>query len=80
MKDEMFTEIGKQVVNIFIQKGYVNKLVIRNQELKKKYGELRRSGMKPKLAREELLKQPYVFLDGEAQYLTERNLIKILYD
>jgi hypothetical protein len=80
MSEELFIEIGKHVVDILIRRGYVNKLSIRNQEIRKKYAELRAKGMNAKTARAEILKEPYHFFGGEAQYLSERNLIKILYE
>jgi|GEM_PF-5537766 len=79
MNDEIIKAIGKQVIDFLIEQGYINEISIRNAEIRRKYSEMRQSGLSARKAREILLKEPYVYYNGEAQYLTERNLIKILY-
>lgn len=77
--EDLVKTIGKTILKVLIDKGLINKISIRNAELRNKYSQLRKKGYSAKKARELLLKEPYVYYNGEAQHLSERNLKKILY-
>jgi len=80
MYDDLFCEIGKTVIAILIKNKIVNPIQLRNHAILKIYNKLRYEGEKAKDARKRILDMDIYSPTGKKVKLSERSLIKIIYE